>query len=44
MKKIYTFLAMAMVTMMTMTSCDADYEDRMEARTLEVLRPLGLDR
>ena len=35
MKKIYTFLAMAMVTMMTMTSCDADYEDRMEARTLE---------
>ena len=35
MKKIYTFLAMAMITMMTMTSCDADLEDRVEARTLE---------
>ena len=35
MKKIYTLLAMAMVTMMTLTSCDADFEDRMEARTLE---------
>ena len=35
MKKIYTLLAMAMITMMTMTSCDADLEDRMEARTLE---------
>ena len=35
MKKLYTFLAMAMTTMMTFTSCDVDYEDRMEARTLE---------
>ena len=35
MKKIYPLLAMAMITMMTMTSCDADFEDRMEARTLE---------
>ena len=35
MKKLYTFLAMAMLTMMTFTSCDVDYEDRMEARTLE---------
>ena len=35
MKKFYTLLAMAMMTMLTMTSCDADLEDRMEARTLE---------
>ena len=35
MKKIYTFILLAMTSMMTLTSCEADLEDRMEARTLE---------
>lgn len=35
MKKMYTYLAMAMMAMMSLTSCTLDYEDRAEARTLE---------
>ena len=37
MKKIYTYMMMALMAlpMLTLTSCDRDAEDRMEARTLE---------